>query len=305
MVCPTCFCTTTEDVTDLTGDHAERWRRWDSCFDFDFSYVHAEAGPGRHRQPLPAVDHPQAEHLARPVRHLRLRRLRPVHRLVPRRHRHHRRGRGARRPRHGRGERRGWLRPAPSPGPPRGIPCCRSATPSRTRRWRRATASPSRSPRWTSRCRAFRPGQFTMMYVPGVGEIAVSISGDPAAAGDAIMQTVRAVGAVSGALHDARPGRVLGLRGPVRHRLGPARRRGCGPAPGRRRHRAGPAAAGAARRAGRTGPATAGHARRRGPRARRLPLPRPARLVGRPHGPRPSCPPSTPRRRAGAARSGW
>jgi formate hydrogenlyase subunit 6/NADH:ubiquinone oxidoreductase subunit I len=40
MVCPTCFCTTTEDVTDLTGDHAERWRRWDSCFDLDYSYVH-------------------------------------------------------------------------------------------------------------------------------------------------------------------------------------------------------------------------------------------------------------------------
>ena len=40
MVCPTCFCTTTEDVTDLTGDHAERWRLWDSCFALDFSYLH-------------------------------------------------------------------------------------------------------------------------------------------------------------------------------------------------------------------------------------------------------------------------
>lgn len=40
MVCPTCFCTTSEDVTDLTGDHAERWRRWDSCFDLDFSHLH-------------------------------------------------------------------------------------------------------------------------------------------------------------------------------------------------------------------------------------------------------------------------
>jgi ferredoxin len=40
MACPTCFCTTTEDVTDLTGDHAERWERWDSCFDLDFSYMH-------------------------------------------------------------------------------------------------------------------------------------------------------------------------------------------------------------------------------------------------------------------------
>ena len=40
MVCPTCFCTTVEDVTDLTGDHAERWRKWDSCFTADFSYIH-------------------------------------------------------------------------------------------------------------------------------------------------------------------------------------------------------------------------------------------------------------------------
>ncbi|MEU6379794.1 4Fe-4S dicluster domain-containing protein [Streptomyces sp. NPDC046909] len=40
MACPTCFCTTTEEVTDLTGDHAERWQRWDSCFDLDFSYLH-------------------------------------------------------------------------------------------------------------------------------------------------------------------------------------------------------------------------------------------------------------------------
>ncbi|MFI6875541.1 4Fe-4S dicluster domain-containing protein [Streptomyces sp. NPDC050400] len=45
MVCPTCFCTTTEEVTDLTGDHAERWQRWDSCFDLDFSYLHG--GPVR------------------------------------------------------------------------------------------------------------------------------------------------------------------------------------------------------------------------------------------------------------------
>ena len=40
MVCPTCFCSTVEDVTDLTGDHAERWRKWDSCFTSDFSYIH-------------------------------------------------------------------------------------------------------------------------------------------------------------------------------------------------------------------------------------------------------------------------
>ena len=40
MVCPTCFCTAVEDLTDLAGEHAERWRRWDSCFTMDFSYIH-------------------------------------------------------------------------------------------------------------------------------------------------------------------------------------------------------------------------------------------------------------------------
>jgi formate hydrogenlyase subunit 6/NADH:ubiquinone oxidoreductase subunit I len=40
MVCPTCFCTTVEDVTDLSGEHAERWRKWDSCFTLDFSHIH-------------------------------------------------------------------------------------------------------------------------------------------------------------------------------------------------------------------------------------------------------------------------
>ena len=40
LVCPTCFCTSVEDVTDLTGDHAERTRSWDSCFSVDHSYIH-------------------------------------------------------------------------------------------------------------------------------------------------------------------------------------------------------------------------------------------------------------------------
>lgn len=39
MVCPTCFCTTIEDTTDLAGDTAERWRKWDSCFSLEFSYI--------------------------------------------------------------------------------------------------------------------------------------------------------------------------------------------------------------------------------------------------------------------------
>jgi ferredoxin len=39
MVCPTCFCGTVEDTTDLSGSVAERWRRWDSCFTLDFSHL--------------------------------------------------------------------------------------------------------------------------------------------------------------------------------------------------------------------------------------------------------------------------
>ena len=54
MVCPTCFCTTVNDVSDLTGDSAERHRVWDSCFDADFSYIHGgtvrESTRARYRQ---------------------------------------------------------------------------------------------------------------------------------------------------------------------------------------------------------------------------------------------------------------
>ena len=40
MVCPTCFCTTVEDTTDLTGQRAARYRKADSCFVEGFSYIH-------------------------------------------------------------------------------------------------------------------------------------------------------------------------------------------------------------------------------------------------------------------------
>lgn len=37
MACPTCFCSTVEDTTDLTGEHSEHHRVWDSCFTLGFS----------------------------------------------------------------------------------------------------------------------------------------------------------------------------------------------------------------------------------------------------------------------------
>jgi len=40
LVCPTCFCSTVEDVTSLSGETTERRRRWESCFTSRFSYIH-------------------------------------------------------------------------------------------------------------------------------------------------------------------------------------------------------------------------------------------------------------------------
>jgi formate hydrogenlyase subunit 6/NADH:ubiquinone oxidoreductase subunit I len=54
MVCPTCFCTSVWDENDLSGNAAERKRRWDSCFTMDFSYIHGgsvrSSGRSRYRQ---------------------------------------------------------------------------------------------------------------------------------------------------------------------------------------------------------------------------------------------------------------
>jgi ferredoxin len=40
MVCPTCFCSSVREVSDLDATHIERERQWDSCFNVDFSYIH-------------------------------------------------------------------------------------------------------------------------------------------------------------------------------------------------------------------------------------------------------------------------
>ena len=92
MVCPTCFCTSTEDVSDLTGEHAERWLHWASCYRVRFHLrPRWRQRPPVRRITVPALVDPQTGHLARPVRHVGLRRLRAMHRLVSHRYRHHRR----------------------------------------------------------------------------------------------------------------------------------------------------------------------------------------------------------------------
>lgn len=59
----------------------------------------------------------------------------------------------------------------------------------------------------------FEPGQFNMVSLPGIGEVPVSVSSDPAAE-TRVLHTIRAVGAVTRALCALRPGQQAGVRGP-------------------------------------------------------------------------------------------
>lgn len=67
----------------------------------------------------------------------------------------------------------------------------------------------------------FKPGQFNMLYVYGIGEVPISVSGGP------LVHTVRAVGAVSKALCEATEGTVIGVRGPYGTDWGLDRSTGC------------------------------------------------------------------------------
>ncbi|MGE3724144.1 MAG: FAD/NAD(P)-binding protein [Candidatus Sericytochromatia bacterium] len=60
---------------------------------------------------------------------------------------------------------------------------------------------------------AFRPGQFNMLYVFGVGEVPISLSGSPQKQTEGV-HTIRKVGSVTAALADLKPGQELGWRGP-------------------------------------------------------------------------------------------
>ncbi len=54
MVCPTCFCSDTEDKVSLDGSHVDRWQSWDSCFNLSHSFIHGgsirESAKSRYRQ---------------------------------------------------------------------------------------------------------------------------------------------------------------------------------------------------------------------------------------------------------------
>jgi NAD(P)H-flavin reductase len=60
---------------------------------------------------------------------------------------------------------------------------------------------------------AFKPGQFNMVYAFGVGEAAISLSGDTEKR-DKLIHTIRSVGKITNALTSMQPGSVIGIRGP-------------------------------------------------------------------------------------------
>ena len=88
---------------------------------------------------------------------------------------------------------------------------------------------------------SFRPGQFNMLYLPAIGEVAISISSDPTGAGP-LLHTIRAAGSVTSALARNR-GRDSRAAGPVRFVLADWQLQGPGHRDRLRRRRAGPAPA--------------------------------------------------------------
>jgi NAD(P)H-flavin reductase len=193
MVCPTCFCVTTEDVSDLTGQHTERLARVGLLFQPGLLLHARRTGTNQHRLPVPAVDQSQTRHLAGAVWHVRLRRLRPVHRLVLGRHRHHPGGRGP-----GREPGRGGAVVSVVPVP------CRVVS-------RRADTADTVTMELAGPLPEYRPGQFAMLTAYGIGEAPISLSGSR---DGHVIHTVRAVGAVTRALCAAGAGDVIGVRGP-------------------------------------------------------------------------------------------
>jgi NAD(P)H-flavin reductase len=90
---------------------------------------------------------------------------------------------------------------------------CLVPQPLRIARIRRESADVSTFELAPASAFVFAAGQFNMLYAFGLGEVAISISGDPDRA-DRVTHTVRAVGAVSTALARLRRDMVIGVRGP-------------------------------------------------------------------------------------------
>jgi NAD(P)H-flavin reductase len=83
----------------------------------------------------------------------------------------------------------------------------------RVRRETRETFTLALEPEAGGEIMEFAPGQFNMLYLFGVGEVPISISGDPAQRAR-LTHTIRAVGTVTRAMQRLKRGAVLGVRGP-------------------------------------------------------------------------------------------
>jgi sulfhydrogenase subunit beta (sulfur reductase) len=92
MVCPTCFCSSVTEVSDLAGERVERVREWDSCFNPKFQLHERWLGARRRAVALSAVVDAQTGDLDRPVRHLGLCWLWSLYHVVPGRNRSDRGG---------------------------------------------------------------------------------------------------------------------------------------------------------------------------------------------------------------------
>ncbi len=204
-VCPTCFCSSSHEESDLAGDAATRVRTWDSCFSSEHAEIHGvnfrPTIEDRYRQWLTHKVGSWVSQFG-------------VSGCV------------------GCGRCIAWcpvgidlteeiaaIRATPSP--PATMPSPRVAAAAtddalvprvaEVRAVIRETADVVTLHLACDPPLVARPGQFTMLSLPAVGEAAISISGT---SGDAIEQTIREVGAVSSALASLRPGHPLGVRGP-------------------------------------------------------------------------------------------